>query len=204
MTLQEVRRKAAQRLVVGAAFELMLERGYTATTMTAIAEHAGVAERTVYNLFGSKSGLMLAALRDRATGGEIDQLGADHEHMWSLDDPMEIIEFAVGTNHRVAGRAISLFQVAYQAGAVEEEVAAALEELEEQRFRHQGEIIDMLHQKGHLRTDIPHDLIKRGFWLIAGPETLIKAMKAGWGLDTYSTWLQATLLGMLLPGKHAS
>jgi AcrR family transcriptional regulator len=204
MSLQEVRRKAAQRLVTAAAFELMVERGYIATTMTAIAEHAGVAERTVYNLFGSKAGLILATLRDRATGGETHQLQMDHEHMWSLDDPAEIIEFAVETNRRVASRAVSLFQVAYQAAAVEEKVAAALEELEEQRFHHQGEVIDMLHQKGHLRTDIPYNLIKRGFWLIAGPETLIKAMKAGWDLDTYSMWLQATLLGMLLPGKHAS
>ena len=204
MSLQEVRRKAAQRLVIDAAIELMVERGYNATTMTAIAEHARVAERTLYNLFGSKSGLMLATLRDRTTGGEIDQLGMDHEHMRSLDDPLEIIEFAVDTNHRVASRAIALFQVAYQAAAVEEEVAAALEQLEEQRFHHQGEVIDLLQEKGHLRTDIPYDLIKRGFWLMAGPETVIKAMKAGWSLDTYTSWLRASLPSLLLASEHTS
>jgi len=178
-----------------------MERGYNATTMTAIAEHARVAERTLYNLFGSKSGLMLATLRDRTTGGEIDQLGMDHEHMRSLDDPLEIIEFAVDTNHRVASRAIALFQVAYQAAAVEEEVAVALEALEEQRFHHQGEVINLLHEKGHLRTDIPYDLIKRGFWLMAGPETVIKAIRGGWSLDTYTSWLRASLPSLLLPGK---
>lgn len=204
MSLREVRHRAAQRLVIDAAFELMLERGYAATTMTAIAEHAGVAERTVYNLFGSKSGLMLAALRDRASGGEADELAAAHEHMRSLDDPLEIIEHAVETNHRVASRAIALFQIAYQAAAVEEDVAAALEELEEQRFHHQGEVIDMLQEKGQLRADIPYDLTKRGFWLMAGPETVIKAMKAGWDLDTYSAWLRASLPSLLLPSSHTS
>jgi AcrR family transcriptional regulator len=204
MSLQEVRRKAAQRLVIDAAIELMVERGYNATTMTAIAEHARVAERTLYNLFGSKSGLMLATLRDRTTGGEIDQLGMDHEHMRSLDDPLEIIEFAVDTNHRVASRSIALFQVAYQAAAVEEEVAVALEALEEQRFHHQGEVIDLLQEKGHLRTDIPYDLIKRGFWLMAGPETVIKAIRAGWSLDTYTSWLRASLPSLLLPSKVTS
>jgi AcrR family transcriptional regulator len=204
MSLQEVRRKAAQRLVIDAAIELMVERGYNATTMTAIAEHARVAERTLYNLFGSKSGLMLATLRDRTTGGEIDQLGMDHEHMRSLDDPLEIIEFAVDTNHRVASRAIALFQVAYQAAAVEEEVAVALEALEEQRFHHQGEVIDLLQEKGHLRTDIPYDLIKRGFWLMAGPETVIKAIRAGWSLDTYTSWLRASLPSLLLASEHTS
>ena len=147
MSLREVRNRAAQRLVIEAAFELMLERGYAATTMTAIADHAGVAERTLYNLFGSKAGLMLATLRDRAIGGEGESLMADHEHMRTLDDPIEIIDFAVETNHRVASRAVSLFKVAYQAAAVEPEVADALADLEEFRFQHQGEVLDVLREK---------------------------------------------------------
>ena len=198
MSLRETRRRAAQRLVIDAAFELMLERGYSATTMTAIAEHAGVAERTVYNLFRSKTGLMLATLRDRAFGGEDQSLIADHAHMWGLDDPIEIIDFAVETNHRVASRALSLFRVAYQAAAVEPEVADALAELEEFRFQHQGEVVDMLREKGFLRSDVPYELLKRGVWLLQGPETVIKAMDAGWDLNTYSDWLRDSLPRLLL------
>jgi AcrR family transcriptional regulator len=198
MTLREVRNQAAQRLVMDAAFQLMVERGYAATTMTAIADHAGVAERTVYNLFGSKTGLMLATIRDRGFGGASQSLLADHQHMRSLEGPIEIIRFAVETNHRVASRAISLFQVAYQAAGADPEVARALAEQEEFRFRHQGEVVDLLKEKGFLRRDIPYELLKRGFWLVAGPEILIKAMKAGWDLDTYSNWLLVSLPGLLL------
>jgi AcrR family transcriptional regulator len=198
MTLREVRNQAAQRLVMDAAFELMVERGYAATTMTAIADHAGVAERTVYNLFGTKTGLMLATIRDRTMGGASKSLIADHQHMRSLEDPIAIIRFAVETNHRVARRAISLFQVAYQAAGVEPEVADALAELEEFRFRHQGEVVDVLKEKGFLRSDIPSEHLKRGFWLVGGPEIVIKAMNAGWDLDTYSSWLLVTLAGLLL------
>lgn len=197
-SLREVRNQAAQRLVMDAAFELMVERGYAATTMTAIADHAGVAERTVYNLFGSKTGLMLATIRDRAMGGASKSLIADHQHMRGLEDPIEIIRFAVETNHRVASRTISLFEVAYQAAGVEPEVARALTEQEEVRFRHQGEVVDVLKEKGFLRSDIPYELLKRGFWLVLGPETLIKAMNAGWDLDTYSSWLNLSLPGLLL------
>jgi AcrR family transcriptional regulator len=181
-----------------AAFQLMVERGYTATTMTAIADHAGVAERTVYNLFGSKTGLMLATIRDRGFGGVSQSLSADHQHMRSLEDPIEIIRFAVETNHRVASRTIALFEVAYQAAGVEPEVARALAEQEEFRFRHQGEIVDLLKEKGFLRRDIPYELLKRGFWLLAGPEIVIKAMNSGWDLDTYSNWLLVSLPGLLL------
>jgi AcrR family transcriptional regulator len=181
-----------------AAFQLMVERGYTATTMTAIADHAGVAERTVYNLFGSKTGLMLATIRDRGFGGASQSLIADHEHMRNLEDPIEIIRFAVETNHRVASRTIALFEVAYQAAGVEPEVARALAEQEEFRFRHQGEVVDLLKEKGFLRRDIPYELLKRGFWLLAGPEIFIKAMKVGWDLDTCSNWLLVSLPGLLL------
>jgi hypothetical protein len=62
----------------------------------------------------------------------------------------------------------------------------------------------MLQEKGHLREDIPYDLIKRGFWLIAGPETVIKALKGGWDLDTYSAWLRASLPSLLLPNTYPS
>ena len=198
MTLREVRNQAAQRLVIDAAFELMVERGYAATTMTAIADHAGVAERTVYNLFGTKTGLMLATIRDHVVGGASESLIADHEHMRSLEDPFEIIQFAVETNHRVASRTISLMKVAYQAAGVEPEVASALERQEEVRFQHQGEVVDVLREKGFLRTDIPYELLKRGFWLVQGPEILIKAMNAGWDLDTYSNWLRVSLPALLL------
>jgi AcrR family transcriptional regulator len=197
-TLREVRNRAAQRLVIDAAFQLMVERGYAATTMTAIADHARVAERTVYNLFGTKTGLMLATIQDRAFGGDSESLIADHQHMRSLEDPLEIIQFAVETNHRVASRALSLLKVAYQAAGVEPEVAQALTELEETRFQHQGEVVDVLREKGFLRSDVPYDLLRRGFWLLQGPEAVIKAMNAGWDLDTYSSWLRVSLPGLLL------
>jgi len=131
-------------------------------------------------------------------GGASKSLIADHQHMRSLEDPIAIIRFAVETNHRVARRAVSVFQVAYQAAGVEPEVADALAELEEFRFRHQGEVVDVLKEKGFLRSDIPSDLLKRGFWLVGGPEIVIKAMNAGWDLDTYSSWLLVTLAGLLL------
>jgi AcrR family transcriptional regulator len=197
-TLREVRNQAAQRLVIDAAFQLMVERGYAATTMTAIADHARVSERTVYNLFGTKTGLMLATIRDRAFGGDSESLIADHQHMRSLEDPLQIIQFAVETNHRVASRALSLMKVAYQAAGVDPEVAKALTELEETRFEHQGEVVDVLKEKGFLRSDIPYKLLRRGFWLAQGPETVIKAMNAGWDLDTYSDWLRVSLPGLLL------
>ncbi|NRQ36614.1 TetR/AcrR family transcriptional regulator [Nonomuraea sp. NN258] len=48
--------------VFGAAVELIAEQGYSATTVEAIAERAGVAKGTVFYNFGSKEGLFAALL----------------------------------------------------------------------------------------------------------------------------------------------
>lgn len=58
--------------IVSAAHELFLERGYFPTTVRAIAETAGVAEKTVYLAFASKPALLDAVI-DAAIAAAQDQ-----------------------------------------------------------------------------------------------------------------------------------
>ena len=55
-------RPETRRRLYGAAVELIAEQGFTATTVDAIAERAGVAKGTVFYNFGSKEGLFAAVL----------------------------------------------------------------------------------------------------------------------------------------------
>lgn len=55
-------RQDTRQKVFRAAVELIAEHGYTATTVDAIAERAGVAKGTVFYNFGSKEGLFEALL----------------------------------------------------------------------------------------------------------------------------------------------
>lgn len=67
----------AQRVdeLVAAATELLLARGYTGTTMSAIAKSAGVANAALYWYFPTKDDL-LAEVFDRALAAEIEVLKA--------------------------------------------------------------------------------------------------------------------------------
>ncbi|GII53388.1 TetR family transcriptional regulator [Planotetraspora thailandica] len=56
------RRGETRRKVYRAAVELIAEQGFTATTVDAIAERAGVAKGTVFYNFGSKEGLFSSLL----------------------------------------------------------------------------------------------------------------------------------------------
>ena len=51
---------ATRRQILGAAQRLFEAHGYAATTMAAIADEAGVASKTVYLAFETKSGLVRA------------------------------------------------------------------------------------------------------------------------------------------------
>ena len=56
--LRREQARQTQRRIVDAAYRLMLERGYAATTMAAVAAEAGVSAQTVYKAFGTKAALV--------------------------------------------------------------------------------------------------------------------------------------------------
>jgi AcrR family transcriptional regulator len=117
-----------EAVLMDAAHDLFLEQGYVATTLTQVAERAGLAPRTVYVRFGTKAALFRRVV-DRALVGDTEPIDVAHrprtiEAMTagSLDARIEAFaDVCVG----VADRAGPLFEVAAQAEAVEPEVAEA-------------------------------------------------------------------------------
>lgn len=62
-------RTTAREKLLTAAQELMLERGYNATTVDDICTHAGVSKGSFYHFFDSKEGLGLATLEEYYNNG---------------------------------------------------------------------------------------------------------------------------------------
>jgi AcrR family transcriptional regulator len=82
-------RQAAEtrRTIVDAAIALFRNNGWAATTLPMVAAQAGTAVDTIYSVFGSKSGLLMAA---------IDSVIAGDDPTAMVDRP-ELAGFAVGT-----------------------------------------------------------------------------------------------------------
>ena len=81
-------RQAAQTReeIVTAAIELFGETGWAGTTLAAIAKRAGVAVETIYSGFGSKKGLLRAAM-DVAVVGDVEEIPlADRPESLRLGD----------------------------------------------------------------------------------------------------------------------
>ena len=68
---------ATEARLVDAATRLFVRNGYVATTLTAVAEEAGVAPRTVYLRFGTKVALF-ARVMDVAVVGDTAPVDLEH------------------------------------------------------------------------------------------------------------------------------
>ena len=198
MTLRDRQTRHARELIVGAAIEGFLEHGYAGTTMDDIAKRAAVARRTIYNQFGSKAALLIAAINARVVGSEQRSLESDHAAVRALDDPHRMIEAFIRAHIGVVHRSLPLLKVTFEAAGVDGEVAKAYEKNEEHRYKAQQVLIDVLNDKGFLRTDVSLSYLRRGFWLLAGPQMLITATQAGWDIETYAQWVKDTVTGLLI------
>lgn len=109
-----------------------------------------------------------------------------------------MIDAFIGVHLGVARRSLPLLKVTFEAATIDGEVAKEYEKNEEHRYQAQQVLIDALHRKGLLRTDVALDYLERGFWLLAGPQMLIAATNAGWDINTYARWLRDTVSGLSL------
>lgn len=96
MTTTWRERKKAQTAhrIAETGFRLMLERGYEATTLDAIAESAGIARRTFFLYFRSKEDILLAwqdRLATRFRELLMQSRGADTPLAWLADAQVELV-----------------------------------------------------------------------------------------------------------------
>ncbi len=125
---QAARIARTEQAILDAAGQLFLAQGYVSTTLAQVAEHAGVATRTVFVRFGSKVALFRRVV-DRALAG--DDASIDVAHRPRTQDAMEAptlgerIEALVDLTVGIVERAGALFEVAAQAEGLEPELADA-------------------------------------------------------------------------------
>jgi AcrR family transcriptional regulator len=114
--------------LIDAARHLFVEQGYVSTTLTQVAQRAGLAPRTVYVRFGTKAALFTRMV-DRALVGDAEPVDLAHRpravEAMTADTLEARIEALAEVCVGVAERAGALFEVAAQAEAVEPEVAEA-------------------------------------------------------------------------------
>lgn len=184
-------RQAAEtrQYVLSAATRLFIERGWAATTLAAVSAEAGTAVETVYSAFGSKSGLLIAAI-DAAIVGDDD------------DTPLvERAEFAALGAGRRSERLVTAARIITRAlvhavplmGALQEASASdAASKVRWQAYETDRRAVILTGLERILGKEPPETLVD-SIWALASPEVFTKLTgERGWTVERYERWLVQT------------
>jgi AcrR family transcriptional regulator len=195
--------RRTRRVMLEAAHRLFLERGYSATTMPAVAEAADVSVQSVYKAFGNKAAL-LKAVFDVAMAGDDEPVPMVQRAVLGRvrdePDPRRKLELYGEFVAEVAPRHVPVQLLAKAAAATDPEAAGVWERLQAERLEGLARFARALHDAGHLRPDVPVEEARDLLWTCNSPETYdLLVLQRGWTPERYGRWVAGTLIAALLP-----
>ena len=202
-TRRAERAEQTRRRILDAATSLFDEKGYSLTTIEAIAARADVAVETVYSRFRNKANLLEAILEPAIVG--VDD-GRD------LFDRPEITEIRECRDQRAQVRLLAHFSRGIlertyiphgilRSAASSDPNAADLQRRDAKR-RGDGQrvYIDMLIANGPLRGGLTAEDAAATYSVLSNPSTYALLVgERGWTADRFEKWLGDSLIVLLLP-----
>ena len=193
---------ATGREILEAAQRLFERQGYAATTMAAIAAEAGVAPKTVYVAFETKSGLLRALWHLRLRGDEDDVPVAQRQ--WFRDvleepDPERQLRLSARNSRAVKLRAAALMRVIRDAAAADADIAALWQRIQDDFHANQRSIVDALDAKHALSPGLDPARAADVLWTLNHPDVWhLLVGERGWTPDEYEQWFGDAACAALL------
>ncbi|MGY1895048.1 TetR/AcrR family transcriptional regulator [Nocardia gipuzkoensis] len=200
--VRAARTSANRARMLGAARELFTTRGYTATTMKAIAEEAGMAVQTLYFTFATKRAI-LAELLDVEIAGDTEPV-ATLDRPWFAEavaaPPLEQIRLQVAAAGTILARVTPLLETVRSAAATDAELAELWQTNIAQRHTVQHRLGAALAAKTPLREGIDPDRAADIALVVFAPETYhLLVHHRGWSSQDWEDWAVDALVRQLLP-----
>ena len=193
---------ATRREILAAAQRLFERQGYAATTMAAIAAEAGVALKTVYVAFETKSGLLRALWHLLLRGDEADVPVGDRDwyrRVVEERDPRRQIELTARNSRLVKERAAALMRVIRNAATADADIAALWGRIQSDFHDNQRTIVAALAKNARLRDGLDVDRAADILWTLNHPDTwLLLVAERGWAPEEWERWFAATVAEQLL------
>ena len=182
--------------VLDAAIGLFSESGWAGTTLTAIAERAGVAVETVYSGFGTKKGLLRAAI-EVAIVGDDEPVPLRERPVWAqLSEGPLTTRMDAGTRLMadIYERSAGVWRAVVEAAGTDDEIAGWRDELEVARRLDVARSLEAI-----LQTPIDDDSLDV-LWVLYGPETYSKLTRErGWDRARYQRVMGDVGMRLMLP-----
>ncbi len=190
-----------RRRIVEAARQLLQTEGYDGMTIEAIARRAEVSAPSVYAIFKSKTGLLIALL-------DQSMFGADYEEVvrqtLSATDPETRLRRAAAVSRQIRSAQSAAFDLMRSAGVVAPELAKLEQQREHLRYEKEEGMINFLRDTGALRSGLSHRTARDIFWMLTGGDVYrMLVRERGWSPQKYQNWLADTLVRSLLRKRES-
>lgn len=184
---------ATRARVVDSARTLFMLKGYAATTTRQIASHAGVTERTLFNVVANKSELLRHVLLSYVftdDDGPLLQrkdfspvLHAETVHEFLAEFPKWVASLH---SHTAA-----VAEMTRAAASVDTGAAEIWRWGNAQQIVHLSDLAETLHQRGWLRSELGPDEVARSLAVLSGHETYWRlVVEQHWSRARYRRWLR--------------
>ena len=200
---------ATRRDILSAAQRLFEANGYPATTMAEIAKEAGVALKTVYLAFQTKSGLLRTLWNLLLRGDETDRPIAERDwYRAVLEEQDPERQLRLNARNSTAGkqRISAILEVIRTAAAVDPEVSTLWRRIQSDYRANQGAIVERLRERGHLKPRLDPQRATDILWTINHPNTWqLLVVDRRWTPAQYERWTgDLACQELLRPRKAAS
>jgi AcrR family transcriptional regulator len=193
---------ATRRAILEAAQRLFEQHGYAATTMAAIAAEAGVALKTVYVVFETKSGVLRALWHLLLRGDQVEvPVGERDWYRRVLDepDPRRQLELNAHNSRIVKERAGSLLDVFQGAAPTDPDINALWDRVQTEFYENQRVVVESLAAKEALQAALDVTRATDILWTLNHPATWqLLVTRRGWSPDEYERWFADTACAQLL------
>ena len=189
--------------IAEAARSLFIKRGYSGTTIDAIAQEAGVAPETVYAIFSNKRKI-LSHLMDISIGDDEQPIRLldrpePRAVLHDTDQQHQIMMISQGISE-IMGRVAHLFEIMRSAAKTEQDIEDLLNHLLNERLENMTTFVQNIANNGGLREGMEVSAAAELVWTITSPEVfLLLTRDRNFSQEQYAAWLQTTLVRLLLP-----
>src|SRR4051812_5519035 len=194
--------------ILGAAQRRFEERGYAGTTMEAIAAEAGVALKTVYVAFETKSGLLRALwnhlLRDGLEEVPVAELDR-YRDILAEPDPARRLRMNARASRIVKERIAIVLEVIRTAAPGDPDIGALWSRIQTEFHANQRVIVESLAANGALRAGLDVDRAADLLWTLNHPNVWqLLVAERGWTPEQWERWLAETAAAQLLAEGSAA
>ena len=196
--------RATRRAVLAAAHDLFVTQGYAATTMSMVAEAAGVSVETIYKTIGNKPQVVKACFDVAIAGDDEDVALMDRDDGFiarnrAEPDPRKKLAM-FGAHIAESMHATGPIQIAVRDAATNDPAAADVwTQMGEEKLTGMTFFAENLKAGKHLRKGVSAQDARDVLWTFLSVELWeLLVGQRGWSSERYGAWVGQQLIAALL------